>query len=190
MRITPSFPAGPACVLGVALVTTLAVASCSSSNQSGGGGDAGEDASEDTFSGFDTGLVIPDSTIGEEVDLEDGSSPANCFIPNGTYVLTQTPASDAGDAGDCPTMTSTVTFPMPAGDGGTQCTYTPDGMTPSCTIDFICTQRGATTTATSQGYIQVYDTSYGGYETVTITDNSVGMQQVSQCAYNLSYVSQ
>lgn len=191
MRVNPSFPAPRARWLGYALVTAMAVASCSKSNQNGNA-DAGDD-SGGSDSSVDTGLG-DDSFIGDDVLIVgDDSSNTDCGIPDGPYTVTLTAASDAGGGDDagagCTTTTMSLTWPWGSGgDGGTQCTLTPDGMTPSCTIDFYCTQRGTTTTTTSQGYIEVYQTSYSGYETVTVNDNAAGMQQVSQCTYNMALV--
>ncbi len=187
MRVNPSFPApraGRAGWLGFALVTAMAVASCSKSNQSGNA-DAGEDDGGSDSGALDTSLG-DDVVIGDDVFMGDDSSP--CEIPDGLYMVTLTPASDAGDGGQgCTTTMTTLMWPPGVGgDGGTQCTLMPDGVTPVCTIDFYCTQRGATLTTTSQGYIGVYQTSYTGYETVTITENSVGMQQLQQCAYDMA----
>jgi hypothetical protein len=193
MRVNPSFPAphpGRAGWLGFAFITAMAVASCSKSTQSGNAdADGGNDSGV-----LDTSLG-DDAFIGDDVFIGDDSSPANCEIPDGLYTVTLTPASDAGGGGDagagCTTTTMSLTWPWGAGgDGGTLCTLTPDGMTPSCTIEFDCTQRGTTTTTKSQGYIEVYQTSYSGYETVTVNDNAIGMQQLSQCTYNMALVHQ
>jgi len=195
MRVNPSFPppgvggarrAGRAGWLGFALITAMAVASCSKSNQSGNA-DAGDDDGGSDSGVFDTSLG-DDVVLGDDVFIGDDSSSANCEIPDGLYMVTLTPASDAGDGGQgCTTTMTTLMWPPGVGgDGGTHCTLTPDGMTPSCTIDFFCTQRGATLTTTSQGYIEVYQTSYTGYETVTINENSVGMQQLQQCTYDMA----
>jgi hypothetical protein len=189
MRVTPSFPSARRWRLGLALGAMVIVASCSKSNQAGnsdaGDDDGGSDSAIDTSLGDDV-------VIGDDVFIGDDSSPANCTIPDGLYTVTQTPQGDAGDLDEggppCTAMTSTVVYPLGSGgDGGTSCTLTPDGMTPSCTIDFYCTQTGATTDSVIQGYIQVFQTSYEGFETVTVTSNAVGLQQLSQCNYTLSF---
>ncbi len=197
MRVNPSFPAPRARWLGYALVTVMAVVSCSKSNQSGNA-DAGDDAGGGADSGvLDTGLG-DDAFIGDDVlIIGDDSSSAYCEIPQGPYTLTLTPASDAGsggDAGACTPMTSTIDWPLGGmSDGGLHslnCSLTPDGMPPSCAIHFDCSLRGDTTTTTSQGYVYVFQTTYSGLETVTIDDNAPGMQQLSKCTYDMTLVHQ
>jgi hypothetical protein len=195
MRLHPSAPRLGA---GVALAITVALVSCSNSSNSTGNPDSGS-ASGDDAATIDSSINLGDD-VAEEVPVEDSTLSGNCEVPNGKYTLTMTPTGDAGgwdDGGEgeggnpCVVMTSTVTFPLKMGeDSGLECNLSPDGSLPSCTIDFNCTQTYASTTATTIGYIQVYNSSYTGYESVQLNENAVGMQGIYACNYNLSYVKQ
>ena len=168
----------------MALAAAIAMVACTKHPSTAGADDAGDDAGD--ASSFDAGPLFGDDSAILEGD--DSSSPGDaatgdCAVPDGTYLVTMTPAGDAGGGSGCVATSSTVTFPLSGA-----CNVTPDGMLPVCTVDFSCTQNtGSSTSTTTEGYVQVYNGSYVGYETVQVVSTMVGMPTLSTCAYNTTY---
>jgi hypothetical protein len=167
---------------GVALAAAIGLSGCNHSSTAADN-DAG-DASDDDAAVDSGGIVIVlDATTGEDVTFDDAPT-GNCALPDGTYTVTMTPMGDAGSPGCVPT-TSTITFPL-----STACSVTDQGMLPVCSISFSCTQGGMGSTTTTDGYIQVADGSYAGYETVQVVSTAVGMPILSTCSYGTEYAKQ
>jgi hypothetical protein len=154
---------------------------CSKSASGTGSNDAGDDAED---------AAVVDSSLGDDafftddLGLGDESTGGNCAVPDGTYLVTMTPSGDAGGSGCVPT-TSTMTFPLPG-----NCMVNDQGMLPVCSIDFTCKQGGMGTTTTTDGYIQVYNGTFAGHESVQIVSTAVGMPVLSSCSYDTEYAKQ
>jgi hypothetical protein len=177
---------------GATLAAALSLVACKQSSPAESN-DAGDAASGDSgaSSAIDSSLGVGDdaTTGGADAAIFDDVATGNCTVPDGTYVITMTPSGDAGGPG-CVATTSTLTLPISPGDSGLSCTLMPDGMLPVCTLDFWCTQDGAGTTISTNGYIQVVNTSYAGHETVQVVSTMVGMPTLSTCSYTTEYAKQ
>jgi hypothetical protein len=181
-----------------ALLAIAAFAACSSSSASSTS-DAGppesKDASVDV--GPNDDVFVPTEDV--VTVILDGAT-ATCEVAAGSYLITGTPTGDAGmglEGGACAPLTTTITFPLPTTfpattptGGKLDCTLQSSGMLPNCGIDFDCIDTEPTTTTESTGFIIVQGSSYIGNESVTVTSNSSGMQQLSMCTYATKYTKQ
>jgi hypothetical protein len=167
----------------MALVAAIALVACTKHPSAAGADDAGDDA--DDSSAVDSGSLFGDDSaivVGDDSSSDDAAT-GNCAVQDGTYVVTMTPAGDAGGGSGCVPTSSVVTFPL-----SSACNVNPDGMLPVCTVDFSCVQSTASSTSTTtEGYVQVYNGSYVGYETVQVVSTMVGMPTLSMCSYNTKY---